>query len=305
VSATTARAAGVRGLSERANLALECVHHHRLLSTAQLHALMAPGIARRRVQRMLADLADRGLVTFVHQRGQAHRPMRLWHITAAGADVVLAAGTHAEPRRRVYTQAQAAGQLQHHTLAVNHVGLAFATVARERGDDCGPLAWRHELAHPIGPRRSDAVIADAVLRYLTNQPPRLEYRFVELDRATTPVDALAAKLARYQALAHHHPSGGTEPSWRQHYATLPSVLVVMAGASRSRLERRARTVIALYRSIAGTHGLAASLCLLDDLDARGPFAPIFTPLDDPERRVDWLGHDGSPMTPTVDKRRTA
>ena len=293
MSATTdARVVGGRGLSERANLALECVHQHRLLSTAQLRALLAPHVALRRIQRMLADLADRGLVTFVHRRGRAHRPMRLWHITAAGADVVLAAGTHAEPRRRVYTQAQAAGQLQHHTLAVNEVGVAFVTAARERGDDCGPLAWRHELAHPIGPRRADAVIADAVLRYLSTQPPRLEYRFVELDRATTPVDALAAKLARYDQLDNHH-DAGAEPTWRNHYATLPSLLVVLTGASRGRLERRTRTVIALHRSTAAVGDVAVSLCLLEDLVARGPFAAIFTAIDNSDRRVDWLGHDAS------------
>ena len=264
----TARMSGGPGLSERANVALECVHQHRLLSTAQLHALIAPGVARRRVQRMLSALADDGLLTFVHQRGQAHRPMHLWHITATGADVVLASGTRAEPRRRVYTQAQAAGQLQHHTLAVNHVGLAFVAAARERGDDCGPLAWRHELAHPVGPRRSDTLIADAVLSYLTIQPARLEYRFVELDRATTPVDALATKLARYHQLAHHHAAGAAEPVWRRHYPVLPGVLVVLTGASRTRLERRAQTAAALHRSIAGAPAVSVSVCACSTTSSR-------------------------------------
>ncbi len=76
--------------------------------------------------------------------------------------------------------------------------------ARARGDECGPLAWRHEIAHPIGPapgrRTPEQLIADALLTYQRNQPDgttSFHYRFIELDRATMPVDDLAAKLARY------------------------------------------------------------------------------------------------------------
>src|SRR5512132_2993608 len=136
----TARTAspGSWSLSERANLALACVHQHRLLSTAQLHELVAPGIARRKVQALLAQLAERGLLARVRERAGARGAMSLWHLTATGADVVQAAPTPAEPRRRVLTPEQAAGQLQRHTLAVNDVGLAFVRAARARGDDCGP-----------------------------------------------------------------------------------------------------------------------------------------------------------------------
>lgn len=289
MTATRGASVSRRGLTAREMLALECAHQHRLLSTGQLHELVAPHLALRRVQRLLARLADTGLVAFVHQRGQRHRPTRLWHITAAGADVVLAAGTHAEPRRRVYTAAQAGGQLQHHTLAVNQTGLTFVGAARDRGDECGPLAWRHELAHPTTTKRTEAVIADAVLRYQTTTPARLEYRFLELDRATTPVDALAAKLARYDQLANHRLRGSDQPAWRAWYPTLPSVLIVLAGAPRSRLERRLRTLVALRPAMTNSVEIAAAACLLADLSDHGPFAPIFTDLDQPGHQTDWLG----------------
>jgi protein involved in plasmid replication-relaxation len=282
-------------LSERANLALACVHQHRLLSTAQLHQLVAPQTGRRKVQALLAGLADRGLLARVRERTGARGAMSLWHLTATGAGVVLAAPAIAEPRRRVLSAEQAAGLLQQHTLAVNEVGLAFVRAARARGDDCGPLAWRHEIAHPAGPKRGDLVIADALLSYLTATPaggPPLQQRFIELDRATVPADALATKLARYAALARHRRPGATAPAWREHYPALPAVLVVLTGTPTARLERRMRAVVGLSRAhqqLAAARELRIYLCLLDDLQAAGPFATIFRPLDAPEAPTDWLG----------------
>ena len=49
-------------------------------------------------------------------------------------------------------------------------------------------------------------------------------------------------------------------------------------------------------SHAGAAGVAAevgiSICLLEDLQGNGPFAPIFLDARDPSRAVDWLGGDG-------------
>lgn len=281
-------------LGERANLALACVHQHRLLSTAQLHELTAPTTTRRKTQALLAELADRGLLARVRQRTGARGAMNLWHLTPAGADVIYSAPTVAEPRRRVLSAEQAAGPLQHHTLAVNEVGLAFVRAARARGDDCGPLAWRHEIAHPAGPKRGDLVIADALLSYLTNEgPPRLDQRFIELDRATVPAAALATKLARYTALARYRRAGATAPAWRDHYQALPPVLVVLTGASPARLERRMRAVVALCDTnprLTTPKEPRICLCTLTDLQSAGPFAAVFRPLDAPSVPVDWLGH---------------
>jgi hypothetical protein len=55
-----------------------------------------------------------------------------------------------ETRRKLLSPMDARGPLRAHTLAVNDVGIAFLKAARPRAEDeCGPLAWRHEVAHPI------------------------------------------------------------------------------------------------------------------------------------------------------------
>jgi hypothetical protein len=40
-----------------------------------------------------------------------------------------------------------------------------------------------------------------------------------------------------------------------------------------------------------------SFCLLDELKRRGPFAPIFRSVGEPERKVDWLGDGGDDEKP--------
>lgn len=97
--------------------------------------------------------------------------------------------------------------------------------ARERDDECGPLAWRHEVVHSLGrrpgQRRPELLIADAVLTYQENGPGEevsFHYRFVELDRATMGVERLAVQLARYGRLFHltvpaADPLEEPEPAW--------------------------------------------------------------------------------------------
>ncbi len=162
----------------------------------------------------------------------------LWFLTELGTEAIELIPSRPERRRKQITHAQATGPLRHHALAVNEVGLAFVRAARARGDECGPLAWRHEIAHPIGPapgrRTPEQLIADALLTYQRNQPDgttTFHYRFIELDRATMPVDDLAAKLARYATLYHHTlpPTGPTDrprPLWTHSYAIFPAVLLV-------------------------------------------------------------------------------
>jgi hypothetical protein len=43
--------------------------------------------------------------------------------------------------------------------------------------------------------------------------------------------------------------------------------------------------------LAETPEVEVSVCLLEDLAERGPFAPIFRTLADPGRPVDWLGEE--------------
>jgi hypothetical protein len=274
---------------------LESVHQHRLLSTVQVHTLHTPQTSPRWTQRLLSHLTAHGLVRSVRSHGQR----RLWYVTEQGADALELLPTRAETRRKVITPAQAAGPLRAHTLQVNDAGIAWVRAARERGDECGPFSWRHEIAHPIGPppgrRRAELLIADALLSYLQNHPGgevSVHLRFLELDRATLPVAALASKLARYARLHAYTLDGQRQPAWRSQYPTFPSVHVLLAGADRPALERRLEQAIALAAAepaLQRTTGPAFSFALLEDLICEGPFAPVFIALTDPSRWTDWQG----------------
>lgn len=287
----------VRPLPAVAVAVMESLYQHRLLSTAQIHTLHTPRASVRWTQRLLHALAGRGLAAYTHGRG----PGRLWYLTAAGADAVEIIPTRAETRRRIPTADQAAGQLRAHTLAVNQVAIAFVVAARERDDECGPLSWRHEIAHPIagapGRRGGEQLVADALLSYLHTHPDgsvALEQRFIELDRGTIPAHALAAKLARYARLHRHRDPATGVPLWRRHYQAFPNVLVVLADQPRRALEHRRQTMIALCHQYPELHTPPEpriAFCLLDEIAAEGPFAAIFLTLADPPRWVTWLNHE--------------
>jgi len=272
---------------------LECVYQHRLLFTAQLHALYRDGLSLRRTQRALGAMEQVGWLASVREPGG----MKLWFVTDAGADAVEAIGNRAELRRKVIPPAQAAGPLQQHTLAVNEVGVAFVRAARERApDEFGPLAWRNEIAHPIGKlpgrRTSVMLIADAVLCYLRIGPDgrgSFYYRCVELDRATMALDALAEKVSRYIRFYEHRDPATTERLWRSRYPVFPTPLVVLAHGSRARLERRRDLLLALWRADAPDAPIDLLVCLLEDLVEQGPFARIFRAASSGRVPVDWLG----------------
>lgn len=281
---------------------LESLNQHRLLTTAQVHELHMPEASRRWAQEQLALLRDRGFA--------AATPMsrcRLgWHLTERGADAVETIPSRAETRRKVLPPEQAAGPLQAHTIAVNDVGLSFVRAAREHGDECGPFGWRHEVAHSLGPppgrRMPEQLISDAVLSYqLAEGDGRtsIVYRFIELDRATRSAFDLAQRIGRYarfyrRTVPAEGPGGGSVALWSRLYPVFPTVLLVLAGRPRDRLEVRRRTVLALCAQdpdLAETPEVEVSVCLLDDLAERGPFAPICRTLADPEKPVDWLGEE--------------
>ena len=116
-------------------------------------------------------------------------------------------------------------------------------------------------------------------------------RFVELDRATLGVDRLAAELARYADLYAAEGRDG-EPIWRGPYPVFSPVHCILTGAPRPLLERRRLATLALLRNdprLSRASKVAVSIGLLEDLQKRGPFAPIFDDLRKPESRVNWLG----------------
>lgn len=264
---------------------------HRVLSTEQVGAIHLPGNRPRWTQQVLGRLLRADLVAFTQPPNSAQR---LWFATEHG--LRMARGAQAlDGNPRALDAREAAGQLRAHTLAVNDAGIAFLRAARERGDEFGPLSWRHEVAHPLSRgrgRRARMLFADALLTYLREEDGRLalEQRFLELDRATLSVDRLVAELARYADL--HRATAGGEPIWRQNYPRFPKVLCVLAGAAPPALERRRRSVSALLGDrlqVAGAIEVRISICLLEDLRREGPFAPVFRQLGEPERSVDWLG----------------
>ena len=281
---------------------LEGLDRHRLLSTTQLHALYTPRSSLRWTQLLLDRLRDSGLAEAARTPGG----LGLWHLTPRGVATI-------EPivgdgrRRKAISPEQAAGPLREHTLAVNEVGLAFVEAARERGDECGPLAWRHEVVHslgrPPGQRRPELLIADALLTYQQNGPGdevSFHYRFVELDRATMGAERLVEQLTRYPRLYNRtlpatDPLEEPEPAWAEHYPVFPAVIVVLAGLPPGRLARRRETVLGLLAedTDAAAREVSISICALDELLSRGPFAPIFRDLRNPEKPVDWLGEGGA------------
>jgi hypothetical protein len=278
---------------------LESVHQHRLLSTDQLHELHSPQTTLRWIQRVVVRLQRHGLI------GAVRRPpgTKLLYVTTAGADAVQTIGSRTETRRKIFSPEQAAGPLQQHTLAVNDVGICLVRAARVHGDECGPWAWRHEIAHPIGnlpgQSLSEHVIADALLTYQRTTPRQtsFHYRFIELDRATMPADDLAAKLGRYARLYRYTLPAKDRldepaPLWTQRYPVFPTVLVVLANGDRRHLERRRHTVLALCgedQELLDTPEVRIDVCLLQDLQADGPFAPVVRSACTPEHDVDWLG----------------
>jgi hypothetical protein len=270
---------------------------HRALSTRQVRDVHMPGAGVRWSQRVLARLAAAGLAD--HTR--ASRPSRrLWLATEEGIKAAVESGVLPRAPRQT-TAREARGPLQAHTAAVNEAGIAFLRAARERGEDFGPLAWRHEVAHPLRPgargRRARWLIADALLTYLrlTEEEVLIEHRFLEADRATLPVDAMASELARYAEL-FRAAGRDEEPLWRSRYPVFPGVVCVLVGASRGALERRRDVALALLRAEPGltrTPEVSIRICLLEDLVARGPYAPIFHGLREPGLEVDWLGREGT------------
>jgi hypothetical protein len=269
---------------------LESIHQHRALTARQLLALHAPTSSLRWLQRVTATLAAHDLIASV----RVERGRLLFYVTPAGADAVALLGSRTETRRTVVRPEQAAGPLRRHTQGVNDAGIAFVVAARKRGDDCGPSSWRHEIAHPIGhgpgQHRSELLISDALLTYQWHDDGQttFHYRLLELDRATMPVDDLAAKLVRYGRLFRYTLPDEAAPLWTTRYPAFPGVLVVLANGTRRALEGRRGMVLALLAD-EDVQDIRIDVCLLEDLMTDGPFAAIVRSVREPSRAVDWLG----------------
>jgi hypothetical protein len=126
---------------------------------------------------------------------------------------------------------------------------------------------------PITPRRNrrpgDIVIADALLTYTQQLPDRtlsVHQRFIELDRATIPLQALCEKFDRYARLHDYTPEepgkDARQSGWRNYYPAFPVVLVIFAHRDRKTLQRRMQNTIAIYQADQRTRGLRVLVGLL-------------------------------------------
>lgn len=291
----------VRAFREVGAELLQSLAQHRVLSTGQAHALHTPSSSRQWTRKLLGELRSAGLAQSIRARRRG--PEQLWFVTPAGHEA-LAGAPRGERRAVQVTPEAAAGVLAAHTAALNDAATAFVRAARAHDDECGPLAWRHEVAHPInlaaaeGRRGGENVIADAVLRYshFTDAGDvELLTWFVELDRATMPLEELVEKLRRYARLARFAADADGTPAWRRLYPiSLPGVLLVLAGRDRAALERRRGSVLALAADdpeiTDARPALQIRAVLLDDLAGEGPWAPVCVDLADPALYVDAAGH---------------
>lgn len=275
---------------------ISSIGEHRILSTAQVWAIHYPDRSMRRAQQALTYLERAGLVAHVDTR---RTPRRVWFLTDAGADAVITAGEIRE-RPKVLTPKQAAGPLTAHTLGVNEVGISFLQAARQRGDEFLPLSWRHEVAHPLNRGRGRArrsLIADAVFTYVRPEDRQIAIyqRFVEVDRATLSAERLVAELARYGQLYRARDKQGGEPLWSYYYQSFPAVICALTGGSREALNRRldvALWLLGKHPALDRAYDVSIYFCFLDDLKDRGPFAPIFYAVGEPQEPVNWIGEGG-------------
>lgn len=275
---------------------LTTLAQHRMATTAQLHTMLRPEVTRQTISTPLNRLRDKGLVDFVVlPRSQR---TRAWYLTTDGARITR---DHPALRGRPpypITSATAASLKTPHTLTVVRTHLAFATDARDRGHEHGPLDWTPEVSHPIG--ENTRLTADAVLHYtLTSTGQRTKLRaFIEVDRTTMSSERLATKLIDYARLWSYEPqpvgrqhartSAGSSPLWLRWYPVFPRILFVLTGAPRHRLHHRINDLKAMtaqhphVAALARYAPLAATL--LDDLEHHRPTGNVWVPLAGGEPR---------------------
>ncbi|MGW0817062.1 replication-relaxation family protein [Streptomyces viridiviolaceus] len=192
-----------------------------------------------------------------------------------------------------------------HALTVTETGLAFVQDARRRGDVCRPLDWIPEIYHPLG--SGEAVIPDALLYYRHgaegDQDGTMLQAFVEVDRATTGPERLAAKIHAYARLhqyvpapppgARHRPAI-QEPAredWQRRYPLFPRLLFVLDGTGPAGIETRISALGAAARDVALAGSLRQVPALaapMTDLLQHGPAAPVWRPVHNPDHRVGWM-----------------
>ncbi|MFJ3176077.1 replication-relaxation family protein [Streptomyces roseus] len=283
----------------QAHQVLALIAQHRLLTTTQLHRMVAPHLPPRKIHKVLVPLREDGLITHATLPGrlQAH------FLTPAGHQTVTEwpelRGRNPNPIHSPAAALLRAG----HILTGARAHIAFLTDARTRGDEYQPLDWVPEITHRLPDTAGeDRLIADAVFHYTATRPRRLQYRaFVEIDRTTMSSERLARKLITYARFHDYTPQTGTRRgtvgdqaamlAWQRVYPRFPRILFILTGAPRTTLNNR----IADLRSMATGHELVARMgtrvplgaAILKDLETHGPQAPVWTPLTGAAKPRGW------------------
>ncbi|MGD1225657.1 replication-relaxation family protein [Streptomyces krungchingensis] len=205
-----------------------------------------------------------------------------------------------------------------HALTVTETGLAFPQNARRHGDVYRPPDWIPEVYHPVG--SGEAVIPDAVLFYRScgGAGGVMLRAFAEAHRATMGPERLTAKLTAYARLHRYLlplpvaqcRSLGQEPpqeEWRRHHPLFPRLLFVLDGTGPAGAETR------ISARCAAAGNLAPAAFLYDvpvlsgppaDVLEHGPSAPIWRPVQDPDRRVSRMrAHRPSAAAPRPSSQR--
>lgn len=286
--------------------ALALLAQHRLVTTPQLHQMLAPDMARQVTGRVLNALREDKLASYTTLGGTSL--LRAWYLTVRGARMVsgwpeLRGRTVQAPASGAEASMRAA-----HTLTVLRAHLAFLADARRRDDEYGPLDWMPEIAHQLPDTGGeDKLIADAVLHYTaaaTRASRRVQYRaFVEVDRATMSSERLSRKLisyARFHAYTPASPLGrrGTVAeqhamlAWERYYPVFPRVLFIVTGTGASGLQLRINDLRAMAEHNPHAARLAARVKLgaavLEDLEEQGPSGEVWTPLTGSAQRRSWM-----------------
>ena len=295
---STAVAAG----EDLAHQTLAVLYQHRLATSAQIHALVAPNAGERRCRTRLQALEKQGLV------GAITLPLpgrtRVWHLTDYGRATCQDWPELRDSDCPPTTSDPTAVRLRTaHTLTVLRAHLAFLNDARRRGDEYGPLDWVPEVHHRLTEHAGDAVIADALLRYTAHTATgRIQLRaFVEVDRATMSSERLASKLISYtrfltytpQAPGRRNAAGAqdTQPLWQRKYPRFPRVLFILTGAGPTALRHRIEDLQAMAQE-PGVARLVRQVpvgaAVLEDLEEHGPTAPVWTSLAGRTGTCGWI-----------------
>lgn len=275
---------------------------HRVITTPQLHQMLALHAARSATSRVLSKLQAGKMIAYAVL--PSSNRTRLWFLTPRGAQVAtlwpeLRGRSVVPPGNATEATLRAA-----HTLAGVRAHLAFLDDAQARGDEYGALDWVPEIAHRLPDTGGeDRLIADAVMHYTASSPRRLQFRsFVEIDRATMSSERLASKLISYARFHDYTPQPvgrrglvGDQAAmlaWQRFYPRFPRILFVLTGASARTLQQRTEDL----RAMTTEHPLVATLAakvplgaaVLEHLEEHGPSAPVWTPLSGPAERRSWM-----------------